>query len=99
MTAINLSTKNTPHRACTVRKHQPSLQTQDPKPQPREARVPAPVRAALTRVMRAVHLHDQPRRRSEEVYDEACDYHLATELHAELRRPQRAPEHAFRLRW
>jgi len=48
--------------------------------------------------MRAVDLHDEPRRRSEEVHDEALHDDLPTERHAELTAAQRLPKHPLRLR-
>jgi hypothetical protein len=59
-----------------------------------EAAVPARIRPALgwAAVVRAVHLHDEPARRSEEVRDAARDQSLATEADAELRGPMRLPQ-------
>ena len=73
-------------------------QPQHAKPGCGERAVPARVSAALKHVMRAIHLHDQPRRRSEEVHDVALQHDLPPKPHAELRRPECQPEHALRLR-
>lgn len=63
-----------------------------------QATVPARVRPALGRaaVVRAVHLNDEPARRSEEVHDAPSDDGLATEPDAELGGAERFPERALR---
>ena len=49
-------------------------------------------------MLRAVHFHDEPRRRSKEVHDEALQDNLAAKPHAELAAAQRLPKHPLRLR-
>ncbi len=86
-------------RDCQFAKDELRWEAQDRESEGLKRAVPALVSIALARVMRAVHFHDEPRRRSEEVGDEAADDDLAPKPHAELRRPERLPKHPLWLRW
>ena len=78
--------------------HERCGQPQHAKARCGEGTIPALISPAAVRVMRAIHFHDQPRCRSEEVHDIALEHDLPPKPHAELRRPERKPKHPLGLR-
>jgi hypothetical protein len=79
-------------------KHHLRRHPEHPDAQRREPPLPAAVTATLARVMRTIHLDNEPSCRSEEIHDAASHHDLPAKLHAELAAPQRRPEHPLRLR-
>ena len=85
-------------RALRLPEHDLRLQPQHAKPKLRKPSGPATICRTPEPVLRPIHLHDEPRRRSEEVDDVAGNHDLPAKLHAELCTAQRLPEQPFRLR-
>ena len=90
--------RNEPQSGGELTPHEVGRKPQDAEAYGGQGAVAAPVRAALARVLRAVHFHDEPCPRREEINDEAVEHDLPPELHAELTAAQRLPKHPLRLR-
>jgi hypothetical protein len=79
--------------------HDLRLQPQHAQPELLEPLVAAAIGPTPPLVKRAVHFHDEPCGRREEVDDAAGDDDLPAKHDAELLRAQCLPEQALRLRW
>jgi hypothetical protein len=89
--------RDVPQGEAQVAEHQLRRKTEHREPGRLKYLVPALVSTAPARVVRAVYLHDQPRRRSEEIDDEAADDDLPTKLRPELIAAERPPKDTLRL--
>ena len=75
-----------------------ALQPQHPIAHALEHTVPARIRRAPPLVIRAIHFHDQPYRRSSEVRDDTPEWNLPAKAHAELATANSVPELLLRSR-
>ena len=80
------SSPNQPQGIDRLTEHELSWQAEHGEPELAEGSIAALVGCAPASMMRAIHLDDEPSRRSEEVHDEGSDDDLAAKLQAERNR-------------
>jgi hypothetical protein len=76
----------------------PSFDTQHVTSQPPKVPIPVGISSAAQTVLCAIHFHDQPKGRREEIGNGVADDDLATERNADLSAGELPPKRNFRLR-